>query len=317
VISAQAPAGTPARWLLLIHQIPPKPDYFRVRVRRRLQRMGAIPIKNSVYVLPRTEETLEDFQWLLREVASDGGDATLCEATLIEGLTSEALEEMFQDERNREYEELVTAARALNKSGMAPPEAELARLKRRLAEITSVDFFQATGRPDAERAIGELEHRSLARSTGFALGGNETMQEGTTWVTREGVKVDRIASAWLIRRFIDPKARFKFVAPRGYQPAAGERRFDMFDAEYTHEGDHCTFETLMDRFEITDRALHGIGEIVHDIDCKDERFDREETAGIARLIQGIVTANQDDAARIDRGMALFDDLYAAFRKRRP
>jgi hypothetical protein len=99
-------------------------------------------------------------------------------------------------------------------------------------------------------------------------------------VTREGVHVDRIASAWLIRRFIDLEARFKFVPSRGYVPRAGEIRFDMADAEYTHVGDDCTFQTLVRRFGLAERPLRTIGEIVHDIDCKDELFGRPETAGV-------------------------------------
>src|SRR6476646_2703980 len=87
--------GKPASWLLLVHQIPPKPDYFRVKVRRRLQRIGAVPLKNSVYVLPSRPETLEDFRWLLREIVSDGGEATLCTAEFVEGLTQAELQAMF------------------------------------------------------------------------------------------------------------------------------------------------------------------------------------------------------------------------------
>ena len=134
---------------------------------------------------------------------------------------------------------------------------------------------------------------------------------GHTWVTRRDVFVDRIASAWLIRRFIDPKAGFKFVGSRSYQPKPGEVRFDMFEAEYTHEGDRCTFETLLERAGLKDRALVAIGEIVHDIDCKDDKFGREEALGVAALVRGIARANPDDGTRLERGAAAFDDLYAS------
>ena len=136
---------------------------------------------------------------------------------------------------------------------------------------------------------------------------------GHTWVTRQDVFVDRIASAWLIRRFIDPKARFKFVGSKSYQPKAGEVRFDMFEAEYTHEGDRCTFETILERAALRDRALTAIGEIVHDIDCKDEKFGREEAPGVAALVRGITRAQPDDEGRLERGAAAFDDLYASLR----
>lgn len=134
-------------------------------------------------------------------------------------------------------------------------------------------------------------------------------------VTRRDVRVDRIASAWLIRRFIDPAARFAFVTARDHAPRPGELRFDMYDGEYTHEGDRCTFETLATQFAIRDRGVRAIGEIVHDVDCKDGKFGREEAAGVATLIAGIARSAADDAERLERGAALFDELYAALARR--
>jgi hypothetical protein len=314
------PAG---KWLLLIHQIPPKPDYFRVKVRRRLQRMGAAALKNSVYVLPSRDDTLEDFRWLLREIVAEGGEATLCEAELVEGITRAELEGMFAAERDADYAALVTAAQGLADPGDAlgddaqtgEIELELGRLRRRMDEIEALDFFGATGRRSAERAIATLEarlRRPREAAGGSAQRGGKEMQ-GHTWVTRRDVHIDRIASAWLIRRFIDPKARFKFTGAKSYNPRKGEVRFDMFEAEYTHEGDRCTFETLLDRAGLKDRALHAIGEIVHDIDCKDTKFGREEAPGIAALVRGLARAYPDDAGRLERGAAALDDLYASLR----
>jgi hypothetical protein len=309
------------KWLLLIHQIPPKPDYFRVKVRRRLQGMGAAALKNSVYVLPHREEALEDFRWLLREIVADGGEATLCEARMIEGITQAELEAMFAAERDVEYAEIVVDAQRLASRGDAPSEdagrpseveAELGRLRRRLAEIQDIDFFGAPASRAAERAIALVEARLSRQSAGKAQRGGEEMR-GHTWVTRRDVYVDRIASAWLIRRFIDPKAKFKFTDSKSYQPKAGEVRFDMFEAEYTHEGDRCTFETLLERAGIRDRGLRAIAEIVHDIDCKDAKFGREEAPGVAALLRGLVRAHSDDATRLDRGGLAFDDLYASLR----
>jgi hypothetical protein len=249
--SESAPQGERTqspRWLLLIHQIPPKPDYLRVKVRRRLRRIGARPLKNSVYVLPHSEEALEDFQWLAREIVADGGTALVCEAAFIEGISNTELDAMF---------------RPTEPAGPTPAPGQ-------------------------------------------------TSWSGRTWVTRQGVKIDRMASAWLIRRFIDPAARFKFVAPRGYKPARVEVRFDMFEAEFTHDGPSCTFETLLERFDLRHRALRAIGEIVHDIDCKDEKFERDEAPGLALLVDGIARAHAEDAERLERAAAVFDDLYAHF-----
>jgi hypothetical protein len=311
------------RWLLLIHQIPPKPDYFRVKVRRRLQRMGAVALKNSVYVLPSHEAALEDFRWLLREIVAEGGEATVCEAELIEGITQSELEGMFAAERDAEYAALVTAAQSLvapadesaDAAEGAVLEAEVGHLQRRLEEIATLDFFGATGRKGAERAIAAAETR-LRRATPAASGkpqrGGEDMR-GLIWVTRRDVYIDRIASAWLIRRFIDPKARFKFTGAKDYKPKKGEVRFDMFEAEYTHEGDCCTFETLLHRAGLKDRGLRALAEIVHDIDCKDAKFGREEASGVAALIRGLARACPDDATRLERGAAAMDDLYSSLR----
>src|SRR6476661_986702 len=256
--STEADAQEPLRrrWLLLIHQLPPKPDYIRVKVRRRLRRLGAVPVKKTVYALPSGAEALEDFEWLRREIEADGGSAVIAEAEFLEGISDEELDAMIEAERE-------------NAGGEETPTARIDRV-----------------------------------------------QSGRIWVTRDGVNVDRIASAWLIRRFIDKRARFKFVPARGYRPKAGELRFDMFEAEYTHAGEDCTFQTLTQRFGLRDRALGAIGEIVHDIDCKDDRFNRPETAGTAAMIRGIVQARDDDRDRIERGATLFDDLYESFRKDR-
>jgi hypothetical protein len=318
--SAVTVKGT-AKWLLLIHQIPPKPDYFRVKVRRRLQRMGAIALKNSVYVLPSRADTLEDFRWLLREIVAEGGEATVCEAELVEGITRAELQAMFTTDRDAEYAALVVEAQALASPDRASGdpgadlEPELLRLHQRMEEIGAQDFFGAPARRLAERAIAAAEAR-LRKPKGPggspAHRGREEMQ-GLTWVTRSDVFVDRIASAWLIRRFIDPKARFKFTSAKSYVPRKNEVRFDMFEAEYTHEGGRCTFETLLERAGLKDRALRAIGEIVHDIDCKDAKFGREETAGIAALIRGLAKAYVDDNVRLERGAAALDDLYASLR----
>ena len=143
------------------------------------------------------------------------------------------------------------------------------------------------------------------------------LTDSKIWVTREHVQIDRIASAWLIRRFIDGAARFKFVPGRSYAPRAGEVRFDMFEGEYTHEGDRCTFEVLLLRAGLDDPALAAIGEIIHDIDLKDGKYGREETAGIRTLMSGIAAAHRDDEQRLARGAAVLDDLYEYFKASGP
>ena len=314
-------------WLLLVHAIPPKPDYLRVKVGRRLARVGAIPVKNSVYVLPRTDEALEDFNWILREVSAGGGECTICEATFVAGLSDERVIALFRQARDADYAEITAEASALRDAvGVAPIDpagrthinAEIDKLRRRCGEISAIDYFDAEGGPMAESAIRAAES-ALLKATGGATAAESTAPRDAvrsrTWVTRRGVKVDRISSAWLIRRFIDPEAQFRFVTPEGYRAEPEEIRFDMFEAEFTHEGARCTFETLVHRFALDDPALTALGEIVHDIDFKERVFDRVETAGVARLIDGLTLAHKADEDRLRAGAALFDALYSSFAAR--
>jgi hypothetical protein len=318
-----------SRWLLLIHQIPPKPDYLRVKIWRRLQRLGAVPVKNSVYVLPKSDQTQEDFQWVLREVVESGGDASLCEARFVDGLSDDEVMQLFRSAREEDYQEisrgLERIATSFSKKAKIDSASRkqlavgLERLHKRMAEVVAIDFFNASGREGVERLIFTLDARLQAGSpAGKAAAAKQQLQDfqDRTWVTRKGIHVDRMASAWLIGRFIDSKARFKFVPAKGYQPQPGEIRFDMYEAEFTHEGDRCTFEVLIERMGISDPGLGPIAEIVHDIDLKDAKFAREETPGIDRLIAGIAMANKDDEARLARGSALFDDLYEYFKRKR-
>jgi hypothetical protein len=311
-------AGSEPRWLLLIHQIPPKPAYFRVKIWRRLQAMGAVAIKNSVYVAPRTDETREDFEWLLRAIVDGGGDASMCEARFVEGLEDDGVEALFNAARESDYRQIADEARAVVERGGEGAEGDLARLRTRLSGVARIDFFGAPGREIAEGVLSELERRVAAPGAVKPRASRADDLRGRTWVTRTGVHVDRIATAWLVRRFVDRDARFKFVPARGYRPARGEVRFDMFEAEFTHDGDRCTFEVLRGHLGLDEPALEAIAEIVHDVDLKDGKFGRPETAGVAALVAGLAVSHREDEERLARGAAVFDDLYEYFRrKRRP
>ena len=307
--------------MLLIHQIPPTPAYLRVKIGRHLARIGAVAIKNSVYALPHDDETQEDFQWVLREIVKGGGDASIVEARFIEGLSDDQVVGLFQVAREADYRELAEQVRAASASfprrgavmDARRPELakQLARLRQRANELAAIDFFGAPGREVAEGLLSGMEARMRTEGTEPAKATLDASEyRGRTWVTRTGIKVDRMGSAWLIRKFIDPAATFKFVPAKGYQPAPGELRFDMFEAEFTHEGELCTFEVIVRRFGLADPALRAIAEIVHDIDVKDAKYGREEAPGIGQLVAGIAAAHPDDEARLARGAALFDDLYA-------
>jgi hypothetical protein len=314
----------PATWLLLIHQIPNSPAYLRVKMWRRLQKIGAVAVKNAVYVLPCSDQTTEDFHWVAREIMEAGGDASVCEATFIEGINTKELIELFRAARESDYSELTAeikelgqelrAAEASSDAWASGMVGRVARIRQRLTEIQNIDFFPGPIARQTDSLVSELETK-LRKAPIRKAQQQPGSYSARTWVTRTGVHVDRMASAWLIRRFIDPNARFKFVSAKGYRPEDGELRFDMFDAEFTHEGDLCTFEVLLDRMNIGDRALRRLAEFIHDIDLKEAKFARPETAGIALIVNAICTKHREDTDRIDRATILFDDLYEFFKKR--
>jgi hypothetical protein len=314
-------------WLLLIYQIPPKPAYLRVKVWRRLQSLGAVAIKNTVYVIPKTDDTIEDFQWVAREIVENGGEATICAASFIEGLSDEQVEALFRAARDADYGRFADDARELlNSVPKRTPkprgeyhsafEADLNRLRKRLAIITAIDFFGAPGRSVADAVMLQLESRlGQTGSVRSRPSKDERLTvadfAGRTWITRKGIYVDRIASAWLIQRFIDPNARVCFVSDKTYKRRPGDVRFDMFGGDFTHQGDLCSFEVLARRFFPEDCALEEIGRIVHDLDLKDGKFRKPETAGVGSLIEGVALAHKTDEDRLEAGRVVFDHLYTS------
>jgi hypothetical protein len=292
-----------------------------------------VAVKGAVYALPAGEQYREDFEWLLKEIVGGGGEAMIWEADLVGGTSDGEIRDLFNAARDDDYAELGKSVRnfrdSLAESTAAQASeatAQLKRLKARRDAVVAIDFFGANGREAVDGMLGTLEEQLIALTRSIDQTDDPTIKKGSarmpadlrgrTWVTRQGVHVDRIASAWLIRRFIDPEAQFKFAPAQGYLPTDGELRYDMFDAEFTHEGDHCTFEVLSAFMNLTDPALAAIGQIVHDIDLKDNKFGREEVGGIRTLIAGICASAANDEERIARGAAVFDDLFDYFRKQR-
>jgi len=232
---------------------------------------------------------------------------------------------LFQTARNADYEKIGEDARALadnlsgessgGSDGNSKPRAHVSRLKRRFEEIVAIDFFGAPGAGAAGGALADVEAR-------FAGGERRSRQavpavpelKGRTWVTRKGVYVDRIACAWLVRRFVDPGARFRFVSGKPHQGKSNEIRFDMFEAEYTHEGDRCSFEVMVNRLGLDDYGLSQVGQIIHDLDLKDRKFHRPEGEGVRLLFDGITAASIGDGERLERGFVILDEMYASFSK---
>ena len=307
-------------WLALLHQLPAKPPYLRVKIWRRLQAIGAVPLKNAVHVLPCSSESEAAFRELLEEITANGGEATMIEARLLVGQSDSDVRLLFDTARDADYDEIAHAARRLLETGPASGP-DIARLQKRLEEVGRLDFFGAHGRQEAEAALAELDrqryqHPDVGRSE--PSDASEPLGLlGRTWVTRSGVHVDRIACAWLIRRFVDPDARFKFVDGRHHDPVEGEFRFDMVDAEFTHEGDRCSFETLLLRANLRDDpALVAIGEIIHELDIGDGKFARPETAGVGAMLSGVCASTDDDLQRIAMASDALNQFHAFFSNRK-
>lgn len=313
------------RWLTLLVSLPPTPTRHRVGVWRKLKRMGAVALRGSAWILPDTPETAERFQWLAQEVQSVGGEATLLRVERVETLGEAQLTALFHRARAPEYEAVMGGCRELaaqadryrtaRRGSLPQLRARLEALQRELDRITAIDYLES---PLGRRAREEWERvarrvRSLERRPAAAGGRREAAlpAPGSVWVTRPRPHIDRIASAWLIKRFLDPQARFAFAdaedAPRKGIP------FDIVGADFGHHGEDCTFETLVKRFRLADRRLAAIAAIVHEADLHDGRFTRTETAGVDLTLRGLAAVTQDDHDLLERGLAVFDGLYAVLK----
>ncbi len=285
---------TATSWLLLLFSLPTSRNTERVAVWRRLKKLGAVQIKTSTYLLPDETAQYEQFQWLAQQIRDYGGDSTLVRAQEIEGLTKEKVIAMFNDARAKDYGELRKSLQG---------------------------FIGRRKKIDAETAAAELERltRLLLRR---AEGRNRTRQpavldakqyQGKTWLTRPRPEIDRVGSAWLISKFIDRKPKFVFAPTADALP--GAIPFDMLDAEFSHHGNYCTFETLIRRFAISDKAVTKIGEMIHDADLDDAKFQRVEAVGIDRVLKGWAKEGLPDKEILRRGFECFDAVYAFLQRR--
>jgi len=323
--------------VLLIHQLPPKPTNLRVRIWRKLQKLGAVVIKSSVYVLPATDKTNEDFQWLKQEIESAGGEAAVFRAGAVEGATDKEIIAAFRKARDEEFGEITaqldgltgsvreqTRGQHLSAGRLTAHETELSRLHAELDRVVANDFFEAKRRNAALNAYERCQKllrasQTSAPKTAKAAASREGLPlpeyQGRRWVTRRNIHIDRLASGWLIKQFIDKRPRFYFVAD-GEEVENGIR-FDMFGAEFTHQGEDCTFETMVKRFGLSQiKGLREIGEIVHDIDLKDDKFHRLEAAGLRAMIDGLCERVGDDRKRLQQASVIFDSLFTLLDKQK-
>jgi len=310
-----------------MHQLPASTSNLRVRTWRRLQQIGAIPIKQAVYALPDSPMAREDFEWLKSEVTSAGGDASVFVAQDVDRWSDDALVDEFRRARQIAYLELAGEIERVLKQCDAPRRPRKQRrptagrlvegFRARFTALERIDFFGSAGRDRVATALADLDRRiaqGVARSNASSASGpaDRATYAGRLWITRPRPGVDRMSSAWLIRRFIDPAARFAFAADRDALPTAEAVPFDMFGVEFSHQRDGCTFETLCAVFGIDDPAVHRLGTIVHDLDLKDGRFGAVDADTVGALVDGLELATPDDDELLTRGMMMFEALYLAF-----
>jgi hypothetical protein len=299
-------------WLLLLLRLPATHSTERVAIWRKLKKSGAIQIQTSTYVLPDEPTRYETFQWLTQQIRDAGGDATLVRAREIEGLPNEKLITLFNAARAKEYAALRETARSManHRKHRSKLGDRLDRVRKQFREIRQTDFFDCPRAQDVEMLLRKLESRQSGESRLATAKARD--HRGKTWITRPRPEIDRVGSAWLIRKFIDPTAKFIFGKKTLKKPSVIS--FDMLDADFTHRGDDCTFETLIKSFHIQDNAVHKIGEMIHDADLDDEKFARTECVGIDRVLKGWGREGISDQEILRRGFQCFDALYAFLRR---
>jgi hypothetical protein len=303
-------------WLVLTFQLPARPTAARMRVWRQLQRLGAVPVKGGAYLLPHTPQTREDLEWLRTEIAGLKGDASLFAADPVDPAAAEELVAQFRQARDADFSALAREAEGLARKGKGPaPHRRVRQMTDRLAHLQSIDFFGAPGAGAAAQAVAALVRRPGDPMTAIDVAGGPALKPSAyrsrTWVTRPRPGIDRFASAWLIRRFINPKARFVFAADAEAARKAHPRAvpFDMFGVEFGHRGGECTFETLVRRFRLRAAGLDTLARLVHTVDLKDDRYVVPEATAVQRLVEGLRRVHADDATLLERGIETIEALY--------
>jgi hypothetical protein len=318
------PDSARPRWLLLAHQLPARPSNARVKTWRRLQQLGAVPTRNSVYVLPHTDECREDFEWMRTEIVALGGDATVFAADALNRDGDEHIVATFQRMRDEDYrllkrdvDRLRPARRAARAAASRLDDVSrlVQQLRERLDAIHRIDFFDAPAGHAAADAVAALERRLTPPPAAEEVSMPVPSREFTKrrWVTRPRPGVDRMASAWLIRRFIDPKATFAFVE----RPSATDVPFDMYAGDFSHQGSLCTFEVLAQRFAIAHPPVARLAEIVHDLDMREARYGTPEAPAVERMVDGLRQVHRDDAALLEQGIVMFEALARSFESSEP
>jgi len=296
-------------WLLLVFSLPRKGASLRVSVWRKLQRYGSLPLGNSGYLLPNDIANREKFEWLATTIRSARGDASVVEVQSIDNCATPQLKKRFSEARAEAYRKLLSEAAGPQSSKVSP--TRIARLRQRFQEISAIDFFGSPMRDQAERALAALNGPRNPDSDRMKISPGD--YRGRVWITRPRPGVDRVMSAWLIRKYVDPRARFAFAV--GKNKPKNAVPFDMYEGGFGHRGDDCTFETLIKAFRLRDKIVQVMGQIVHDADLFDEKFGRREGFGIDEVMKGWARQDVSDVELLERGMQLAEGLYQSLSKR--
>lgn len=317
------------KWLFLVHRIRTAKSRERVKIWRMTRKVGALLYRNAVYVLPYSKERLEDFHWLSQQIRDSGGDASIFLTETRDERENAGIVKLFRDSRTQEYARIREAAEKLSaridrasaehrlsKSLLRTLATEANRLSGECAAVEQVDFFPRAGGNSARTLLRDLA-RHLTREAPHAPHTPIRRRQAReyrrrVWATRKNIHIDRLCSGWLIKRFIDPEARFVFAAeallPKSAIP------FDTFGAEFSHHGEDCTFETLLKAFRLDNGTLAEIAEIVHDIDMKDSKFARPEAAGLNAVVRALSAHLKNDHKTLAVGSVMLDALYDYVKK---
>ena len=296
--------------MLLTFSLPRKGASLRVSVWRKPQRYGSLPLGNSGYLLPNDTANREKFEWLATTIRGSHGEASVLEVQSIDNYTGSQLAKRFTDARAADYRELLKDVRRASAKKLP---MQIARLRERFQEIVSIDFFTSPLRERVERALATLQEPQAKQSLSDLGKVSRSAYQNRKWVTRPRPGVDRVMSAWLIRKFIDPKAHFVF-ANEDQRPTDAVP-FDMYEGGFGHRGEDCTFETLTKAFRILDKRVAVMGEIVHDADLFDEKFGRREGFGVDEVMKGWAYQSLSDSELLERGMQLAEGIYRSLGKK--
>jgi hypothetical protein len=292
--------------LLLVFSLPTRSASQRVEIWRKLQRYGVLSLPSSGYLLPNLPLNQERMEWLASAIRTYKGQASVVQVHSFDELSDGRLKELFLEARASDFQKLLQEGRRLLALPPARrPPAGLKRIRRRFQELQEIDFFSHPAREKVDKMLGQFDtqagpgKRSMKKSAQYL---------NRVWITRSRPGIDRVSSAWFIRRFVDPKARFVFGSEPGKHPEAIP--FDMFTGEgFGHRGEDCTFETLVREFAIRDSRVRKIAQIIHDADLDDEKFGRMEGYGLDKVLKGWARQELPDDDLLQRGINLIEGLY--------